>query len=124
MKPYAMVLPSTAFFGSSVGNFFVKSFNTGEAYLLLLLVLAFTMTYGLGYVVMCKISPHYKETMSPPLEKAEVINNNVQVSDIPHVNTHESNKTTTLEETEGKDTEDDSDQELGICKSRQEECWS
>lgn len=50
------------------------------------------MTYGLGYVVMCKISPHYKETMSPPLEKAEVINNNVQVSDIPHVNTHESNK--------------------------------
>ncbi|XP_022696979.1 uncharacterized protein LOC111264961 isoform X1 [Varroa jacobsoni] len=113
MKPYAMVLPSTAFFGSSVGNFFVKSFNTGEAYLLLLLVLAFTMTYGLGYVVMCKISPHYKETMSPPLEKAEVINNNVQVSDIPHVNTHESNKTTTLEETEGKDTEDDSDQELG-----------
>ncbi|XP_077516679.1 uncharacterized protein LOC144127573 [Amblyomma americanum] len=52
MKPYAMVLPSTALFGSSFGSLFLKTIGSSNASLLLILVFAFVITYSIGYLFM------------------------------------------------------------------------
>ncbi|XP_049522756.1 uncharacterized protein LOC119450097 [Dermacentor silvarum] len=52
MKPYAMVLPSTALFGSSFGSMFLKTIGSSNASLLLILVFAFVITYSIGYLFM------------------------------------------------------------------------
>ncbi|KAM7293167.1 uncharacterized protein ISCGN_026297 [Ixodes scapularis] len=52
MKPYTMVLPSTALFGSSFGSMFLKTIGNSNASLLLILVFAFVITYSIGYLFM------------------------------------------------------------------------
>ncbi|XP_077557889.1 uncharacterized protein LOC144173275 [Haemaphysalis longicornis] len=56
MKPYTMVLPSTALFGSSFGSMFLKTIGNSNASLLMILVFAFVITYSIGYLFMRR--PH------------------------------------------------------------------
>ncbi|OQR67076.1 hypothetical protein BIW11_13739 [Tropilaelaps mercedesae] len=58
------------------------------------------MTYGLGYVVLCRLSPHYKKTMNPPLEKIEILTKE----------THENNRTMQSEDNDEKHSRDEPDE--------------
>ncbi|XP_064480247.1 uncharacterized protein LOC135393860 [Ornithodoros turicata] len=71
MRP-TMILPSTALFGSSFGGLFLKTLSNSNASLLLILVLAFVVTYSIGYLFMRRSDmidvevPECERTAAPP----------------------------------------------------------